>query len=186
MPSKTTLYPIMKTRHGSISKRFGMVSFVVTLALSLASSFASNSILLSVDMKGSHKPHSGKDSAEEHLRWLEISASSMSLTQPAQVTLEWYFFADDLKARKVVEHVKGSEVVEMQPGKAMEIKTKEVAFSYVREHAERVSSGRRASYKRVEATGTRYHGWGVRALMDGKVIAEAFSSRDIAKLVESP
>jgi hypothetical protein len=163
-----------------------MVSFVATLLFSLMSTFASNSILLSVDMKGSHKQHSGKDTAEEHIRWLEISASSMSLIQPAQVTLEWHFFADDLKADEVVEHVKGSEVIEMQPGKVVEIKTKETVFSYVRQHAERVSGGRRASYKRVEATGTRYHGWGVRALMDGKVIAEAFSSRDIAKLVESP
>lgn len=176
----------MKTRTHSISQRIRMVSMVAALAFSCVSVFASNSILLSVDMKGSHKPHSGKDSAEEHTRWLEISASSMSLTQPAQVTLEWHFFADDLKAHMVVEHVKGSEVIEMQPGKALEIKTKETAFSYVREHAERVSSGRRASYKRIEATGTRYHGWAVRALMDGKVVAECFSSRDIAKLVETP
>lgn len=176
----------MKTIHSQISHRLKIAGVAMMLVFSLVSAFASNSILLSVDMKGSHTPHSGKDSAEEHTRWLEISASSMSLTQPAQVTIEWHFFADDLKADEVVEHLKGSEVIELQPGKVVEIKTKETIFSYVRQHAERVSSGRRASYKRVEATGTRYHGWGVRALMDGKVIAEAFSSRDIAKLVESP
>lgn len=176
----------MKPKHNSLFQTLTAVLVVMVLALSIGTSFASNSITLSVDMKGSHKPHSGKDSAEEHTRWLEISASSMSLTQPSQVTIEWHFFADDLKTHKVVEHVKGSEVIEMQPGKALELKTKETAFSYVREHAERVNSGRRASYKRVEATGTRYHGWGVRALMDGKVVAESFSSRDIAKHMETP
>lgn len=149
--------------------------------LVIGSADAANSILLDVDMKGSHKPHSGKDSAEEHHRWLEISASSMSLEKPVQVTLEWHFFADDLSAGKVIEHSTGSDSIEMQPGRDVEIKTKEVVFSYVREHAERASSGRRVSYKRVEAAGSRYYGWGVRALIEGKVVAEAFSSREVER-----
>lgn len=175
----------MKTKHNPLLQTLGAFLAVMLLALSIGTSFASNSITLSVDMKGSHSPHSGKESAEEHIRWLEISASSMSLTQPAQVTFEWHFFADDLQADHVMEHAKGSEVIEMQPGKAVEITTKQAVFSYVRQHAERVSSGRRANFRRVEATGSRYHGWAVRALLDGKVLAEVFSSRDIAKLIES-
>ncbi len=175
----------MKSTYKPLLQSLSAVTFVLVLALGISTSFASNSIYLSVDMKGSHSPHSGKESAEAHTRWLEISASSMSLTGPAKVTFEWHFFADDLQADHVVEHAKGSEVIEMQPGKTVELKTKQAVFSYVRQHAERVSSGRRASYKRVEATGSRYHGWAVRALLDGKVVAEAFSSRDIAKLIES-
>lgn len=175
----------MKTKPNPLLQTLSTLLVVLALAFSITTSSASNSIILSVDMKGSHSPHSGKESAEVHTRWLEISASSMSLTQPAHVTLEWHFFADDLQSEHVVEHAKGSEVIEMQPGKAVEIKTKQAVFSYVRQHAERVSGGRRANYKRVEASGSRYHGWSVRALLDGKVVAEAFSSRDIAKLIES-
>lgn len=169
----------MKTRPHRIQAL--CTTALAAVFLAIGSADASNSILLDVDMKGSHKPHSGKDSAEEHHRWLEISASSMSLEKPVQVTLEWHFFADDLSAGKVIELSTGSDSIEMQPGRDAEVKTKEVVFSYVREHAERTSSGRRVSYKRVDASGSRYHGWGVRALIDGKVVAEAFSSRDIAQ-----
>jgi hypothetical protein len=173
----------MKTNIHCINSR---ILALASALLFMGYAHASNGILLDVDMKGCHKPHTGKDSAEEHRRWLEISAAAMSLTTPTQVTLEWHFFADDLSAKEVIEHAKGSEIIEMQPGKNTDITTKETVFSYTREHSERASSGRRVSYKRVEATGTRFHGWGVRALIDGKVVAEAFSSRDIAKHMEEP
>lgn len=141
---------------------------------------ASDNVTLQVDMKGSHKPHAGNDSSEEHHRWLEITASAMSLDQAKSVTIEWRFFADNLSTGKVVEHARGSEILELQPGRPASLRGKDTVFSYVRQHSERSGGGRRPIYKKVEASGFRYHGWGVTARVDGKVLGEAYSSRDIA------
>jgi hypothetical protein len=141
---------------------------------------ASDNVTLQVDMKGSHKPHAGNDSSEEHHRWLEITASAMSLDQAKPVTIEWCFFADNLSTGKVVEHARGSEILELQPGRPASLRGKDTVFSYVRQHSERSGGGRRPVYKKVEASGFRYHGWGVTARVDGKVLGEAYSSRDIA------
>ena len=160
-----------------------LATALVTLAVSAT---ASDNVSLQVDMKGLHMPHAGNDSSEEHHRWLEITAAAMSLDQPKSVTFEWCFFADDLSTGKVIEHARGSEVVELQPGRPVRLRGKDTVFSYVRQHSERNGGGRRPVYKKVEASGFRYHGWGVTARMGGKVLGEAYSSRDIAdKLKEN-
>jgi hypothetical protein len=156
-----------------------LLTALVTLTASAA--MASDNITLQVDMKGLHKPHAGNDSSEEHHRWLEVTASAMSLDQPKSVTLEWCFFADDLSTGKVVEHARGFESLEMQPGRPARLRGTDTVFSYVRQHSERSGGGRRPVYKKVEASGFRYHGWAVTAWVDGKVFGEAYSSRDIAE-----
>lgn len=165
----------MKTLPQSL--RILLTAFVTLVASTAA---ASDNVSLQVDMKGLHKPHAGNDSSEEHHRWLEITAAAMSLDQPKSVTLEWCFFADDLSTGKVVEHARGSEVLALQPGRPVRLRGKDTVFSYVRQHSVRSGSGRRPVYKKVEASGFRYHGWGVVARVDGKVLGEAYSSRDIA------
>ena len=163
-----------------------LLSMMTLLAAAMPSQ-ASDNVILQVQMKGKHTAHSGNDSAEKHQRWLEISASGMSMAAPRSVTIQWHFFADDLAADQVVDHAKGSETLNLQPGRPMEFKTQEVVFSYVREHAERSSSSRRrAVYKRVEATGKRYHGWAVQAVIDGRTVGEAYSSRDIESRMKTP
>lgn len=141
---------------------------------------ASDNVTLQVDMNGLHKPHAGNDSSEEHHRWLEITAAAMSLDQAKTVTIEWRFFADNLSTGKVVEHARGSEVLELQPGRPATLQGRDTVFAYVRQHSERSGGGRRPIYKKVEASGFRYHGWAVTARIDGKVLGEAYSSRDIA------
>ena len=165
----------MKTLPQSL--RILLTAFVTLVASTAA---ASDNVSLQVDMKGLHKPHAGNDSSEEHHRWLEITAAAMSLDQPKSVTLEWCFFADDLSTGKVVEHARGSEVLALQPGRPVRLRGKDTVFSYVRQHSERSGGGRRPVYKKVEASGFRYHGWGDVARVDGKVLGEAYSSRDIA------
>ena len=163
-----------------------LLFLMMTLLAAVIPSQASDNVILQVKMKGRHTAHSGNDSAEKHQRWLEISAAGMSMNEPRSVTIQWHLFADDLAADNVVEHAKGSETLNLQPGRPMELKTKEVVLAYVREHAERSSSGRRAVYKRIEATGNRYHGWAVQAVIDGKTVGEAYSSRDIESRMKNP
>ncbi len=172
----------MKTNSIVHSSTFNCLLLCVTWFTLVGSSYAGTWVSLRTDMKGNHTPHSGSSSKEVHQRWLEIELSAMGRDEAAQVRLRWSFFADDLDAEKPVEHAKGSELVELAPGKAVIVKTKEVTFEYTRQHSEKISGGRRPRYKNVKATGKRYHGWAVRAYIGDDLVGEAFSNRDIAKL----
>jgi hypothetical protein len=133
-------------------------------------------------MKGSHEAHSGTSAEEKHHRWLEIKVSGTGLKDSAQLRLEWTFFADDLSADKIVKQADGTETIELLAGKSGAVKTKEVIFDYTRQHSERIRGGRRPVFKKIDATGHRYHGWVVRAFIGSDLVGEASSSREIAKL----
>jgi hypothetical protein len=162
-----------------------LVTIILSLGLLVTSSSRGESwVQLNVDMKGSHDTHSGSSSKESHHRWLEIELSGMSLKETSAVQLKWTFFADDLDNDKVISKAGGTETVELAQGKAVTIKTKEIVFDYVRQHSEKSGSGRKSKYKLVKATGQRYHGWAVQAVVGDKVVGEAYSSRDIASLIQ--
>ncbi len=97
--------------------------------------------------------------------------------------LEWAFFGDNLDSDKVVKHGRGTETVEMEQSKKGDAKTKLVIFTYTPRHSVRTGNGKRARSKVVEATGVRYHAWGVRAVVDGKLAGEAYSTPSIQKLM---
>jgi hypothetical protein len=172
----------MKTSH-SIHRFAGALSFLALTTLSL-SSFAGSSVLLDVDMKGTHTPHSGSSSAEVHHRWLEITVTPMHLDQPISVDVEWTFFSKDLTAEEITTHVQKTETVQLTSGQPVHLRSADTIFSYVREHGERVSGSRKSRYKKVPASGDQYHGWAVRALIDGQVSAEAFSHPALAKKLQ--
>ena len=153
---------------------------LMPLVIATTRATASDNVTLQVNMKGTQKSHAASNTNEEHHRWLEITASGMSLDQAKTVTIEWRFFADDLSTGKVIEHASGSEALELQPGRPAKVQGKDTVFSYVRQHSERSGGGRRPVYKKVDAAGFRYHGWAVTARVDGKTLGEAYSNRDIA------
>jgi hypothetical protein len=153
------------------------------LFLFISPCFAGTWVPLQVDMKGSHEAHSGTSAEEKHHRWLEIKVSGTGLKDSAQLRLEWTFFADDLSADKIVKQADGTETIELLAGKSGAVKTKEVIFDYTRQHSERIRGGRRPVFKKIDATGHRYHGWVVRAFIGNEKVGEASSSRDVAQLV---
>jgi hypothetical protein len=120
---------------------------------------------------------------EKHHRWLEIKVIGTGLKDSTQLRLEWTFFADDLTENKIIKQADGTEMIDLLPGKTGSVKSKEVAFDYTRQHSERIRGGRRPVFKKIDATGHRYHGWVVRAFTGDEKVGEVFSSRDIAKLV---
>lgn len=142
--------------------------------------FADNSVKLQVTLKGEHKDPA-KSVAEVNQRWLEIAATAFHLEKPAEVRLEWSLYGDNLDSDNVVKHGEGTESVMLEQSKKADVKTKAVTFNFTPRHSERSGSGRRARFKTVEATGTRYHGWGVRAFVDGKLAGEAYSTPDIQR-----
>ena len=152
------------------------------LLLFISHCFAGTWVPLQVDMKGTHEAHSGTSAEEKHHRWLEIKVSGTGLKDSAQLRLEWTFFADDLDADEIIKQADGIEMIDLLPGKSGGIKTKEVIFDYTRQHSERIRGGSRPVFKKIDATGHRYHGWVVRAFIGDEKVVEASSSRDLAKL----
>lgn len=144
---------------------------------------ADNSIKLQVSAKSEHNDPKGNNPQEVQSRWLEISATAFHLEKPATVRLEWAFFGDNLNSNKVIKHGSGTENVELAQSKMADVKTKSVNFTYTPRHSERTGRGKRARSKVVEATGVRYHAWGVRAFVDGKLAGETYSSPSIQKLM---
>ena len=156
---------------------------VCILLTTTGAALADNVIKLQVAAKSEHNDPKGKDPQEVQSRWLEISATAFHLEKPAAVRLEWAFFGDNLDSDKVVKHGSGTENVELAQSKKADVKTKSVNFTFTPRHSVRTGSGKRARVKVIEATGVRYHAWGVRAFVDGKLAGEAYSSPSIQKLM---
>jgi len=162
-----------------------MAVVTATLITFAFSAHADNSLLLDVNLKGKHTPHSGSSNAEVHHRWLEITVTPLRLSQPTSVDVEWTLFADDLASDQVVTFGQKIQALQMLPGQPVTMQSADTVFSYVREHGERVSGSRKAKYKKVEATGKQFHGWAVRAFIDGKAVAESYSHPSLARQFQS-
>ena len=156
---------------------------VCILLTTTGAALADNSIKLQVAAKSEHNDPKGNNPQEVQSRWLEISATGFHLEKPAAVKLEWAFFGDNLDTDKVIKHGSGTETVELAQSKKADAKTKPVNFTFTPRHTVRTGSGKRARSKVIEATGVRYHAWGVRAFVDGKLAGEAYSSPSIQKLM---
>ncbi|MBE2281958.1 MAG: hypothetical protein IAE77_00705 [Prosthecobacter sp.] len=156
---------------------------ICILLATTGAALADNSIKLQVAPKSEHNDPKGNNPQEVQNRWLEISATAFHLEKPAAVRLEWAFFGDNLDTDKVVKHGSGTETVELAQSKQAVAKTKPVNFTFTPRHSVRTGSGKRARSKVIEATGVRYHAWGVRAFVDGKLAGEAYSSPSIQKLM---
>lgn len=172
------------TKRRRTSLRRISAHIVCILLTTTGAALADNSIKLQVAPKSEHNDPKGNNPQEVQNRWLEISATAFHLEKPAAVRLEWAFFGDNLDTDKVVKHGSGTETVELAQSKQAVAKTKPVNFTFTPRHSVRTGSGKRARSKVIEATGVRYHAWGVRAFVDGKLAGEAYSSPSIKKLME--
>ena len=118
-------------------------------------------------------------------RWLEISTTVFHLEKPAAVKVEWALYGDNLDSGELVKQGIDSEIVSLKQGQRAKIKSRPVSFTFTPRHSVRTGKGKRSRSRTVEATGTRYHGWGVRAFVDGKLAGEAYSLPSIKKLIEN-
>jgi len=176
-----TQRPSTQSRRSSLRRISAHI--VCILLTTTGAALADNSIKLQVAAKSEHNDPKGNNPQEVQSRWLEISATAFHLEKPAAVRLEWAFFGVNLDTDKVVKHGNGTETVELAQSKKADAKSKPVNFTYTPRHSVRTGSGKRARSKVVEATGVRYHAWGVRAFVDGKLAGEAYSTPNIQKLM---
>ncbi len=162
-----------------------ITKIVSLLLITAGTSLADNSIKLEVAAKSQHDDPKGNNPQEVQKRWLEISATVFHLEKPAAVKVEWAFYGDNLDSGQIVKHAGGSDIVNLNQGKSAVINSKPVSFAFTPRHSVRTGKGKRSRSRTVEATGTRYHGWGVRAYVDGKLAGEAYSLPSIKKLIEN-
>lgn len=116
---------------------------------------------------------------KKHLE-IDISGGANFL---GDVKVTCTFFADDLSAGKVVNLKSNDLKTELVAGKSTRLISPEVSFNFTPQHSEKSGSGRRAKYKRIEATGNRYHGWAVQVFRGSDFVGEAYSNNDIKKLL---
>ncbi|GEP44434.1 hypothetical protein [Brevifollis gellanilyticus] len=168
--------------HRTIRIRQAFTHIIGLLLITVGSVLANDVIRLQVSDKSEHDdPKGPRNPQEVQKRWLEIAATASRIDNPTAVRLEWAFYGDNLDSEQVTKHGGGTEIVELVQGKKANVKTKPLIFSFAPRHSVSTGTGRRARAKVVEATGMRYHGWGVRAFVNDKLAGEAYSSPDIQK-----
>lgn len=121
--------------------------------------------------------------AEVVKKHLEIELRG-SATLQGEVKVTCTFFADDLAADKIVALKANDLKAGLEAGKSTRIISPAVTFNFTPQHSEKSGSGKRARYKRIEATGNRYHGWAIRVFRGDELVGEAYSIPSIKKLLE--
>ena len=107
--------------------------------------------------------------------WLKVRITNYTSTKLEGVTLKWSLYAANLRRGAdtiAVEKSGEMKITVDSNGRFLDVETPKVAFEYVRTHSER--SGRR-SYKLVEESGKKYHGFHVQVLNGTEVLGEAVS-----------
>ncbi|HWB61843.1 MAG TPA: hypothetical protein VG733_20340 [Chthoniobacteraceae bacterium] len=135
----------------------------------------------------------GSSATMKHSTRLEIKVSSINRT-PADIQVEWYFFAKDVKNYHTVkEYVidSGNKAMTLKPSDSetfeevsKEVETKRVS-SFTTTTSNPGSTTAQTSYSSYDAQGgTTISGWVVRVLYNGQVIAargSEFKYEDAAK-----
>lgn len=167
-----------------------LLSFASLLFLTTTTFAATPKIQLQVHIESEHGSKSSSDPksiAESRARWLIVRVTNPSPLKMEGLTLKWTFYAHDLKRGhdEVVVQKSGSENFGIEPsGHSTDVTTPKVMFEWTPQHSERSGSGRRMSYKKVDETGHRYHGYTVQVLQGDAVLGEASNDPKLLKASE--
>jgi len=147
----------------------------ILCSLLFASAASAGSVTLAVKPEVQQK--SSDITKEEYVttHWLRVRITNYSPVKLEGVTLKWALYAANLRrgADTISVEKSGEMKITVDPsGRYLDIETPKVAFDYVRTHSER--SGRR-SYKLVEESGKKYHGFHVQVVSGNDVLGEAIS-----------
>ncbi len=158
-----------------------LLAFIVGFGAALYAQ-PSNHVSVTATVKTEHNDPKGSI-AEVVKKHLEIELRG-SATLQGEVKVTCTFFADDLAGDKIVALKANDLKAGLEAGKSTRIISPDVTFNFTPQHSEKSGSGKRAKYKRVEATGSRYHGWAIRVFRGDELVGEAYSIPSIKKLLE--
>lgn len=176
----------MTAQHPHLMKT--LLSFV-SLLLSTSAAFAGPAkIFLQIHVENERVGKSDPKSPDEsRARWLVVRVTNPSPVNMEGLSLKWRFYADDLKrgTDSIVLEKSGDELFAVEAsGRFTDVTTPKVTFEWTPQHSVRSGSGRRVSYKKVDETGHRYHGYAVQVFQAGVVIGEASNDPKLLKASE--
>ena len=168
------LHPLMKTL---------CPLFAVLFLSSLVSAALTPSISVRAIVKSDHESSKGKSAEEAMTKSLEISIRG-SHEVNGSVDVVCTFYAHDLDSGDEMVEERQQLKATLEAGQEAVLSSKAVTFKHTPEHAEKKSSSgngsglrpggkNRSTYRKVAATGHRYHGWAVRVYQQGTLVGEA-------------
>lgn len=157
-------------------KCFFLILSLFTLALHAKAGTPKVSIKVQVQSERQDKERGSPDESRSYN--LAVCVTNSGPLKLEGLTLKWSLYADDLKrgTDTVVLEKSGEQTLNVEAsGRSTEVNTQKVVFNWTPQHSERTGSGRRTSFKKVDETGHRYHGYSVQVLQNGEVIGETYS-----------
>lgn len=158
------------------------VFILLTAASPVLPAQTANLVSVTATVKTEHNDPKGSI-AEVVKKHLEIELRGSAKLQ-GEVKVTCTFFADDLAGDKIVALKANDLKAGLEAGKSTRIASPDVTFNFTPQHSEKSGSGKRTRYKRIEATGNRYHGWAIRVFRGDQLVGEAYSIPSIKKLLE--
>jgi hypothetical protein len=146
---------------------------------------ALDKVALAVQVRTEGNAVSSGKPKDEQARSLEIQISNRTREDLGALTVTWKMFGFDLEDDEVVLEESGKLSTDLKAAATAALQSKTVKFDSTRAHGKRTTAWKKkappktVNYKRVEATGTRYAGWGVEVRRSGELIGEAFSRPDL-------
>ena len=147
----------------------------ILCSLLFASIASAGSVSVAVKPDSEKKPGDKTKPDVTRAVWLNVHVTNSTGAKLDGVTLKWVLYAATLKrgADSISIEKSGEMKITVDAnGRYLDVETPKVAFEYVRTHSER--SGRR-SYKMVEESGKKYHGFHVQVINGTTVLGEAVS-----------
>ena len=150
------------------------ISLSILFSLLLASVASAGSVQLLVKQETEKKQADKTKPEITRTNWLNVRITNTTGTKLDGVTLKWSLYSAALRrgADTVAVEKSGELKITVDAnGRYADVTTPKVAFLYTPEYTQR--SGR--SYKTVEASGKKYHGYHVQVVSGDTVLGEVFS-----------
>jgi len=126
----------------------------------------------------------GKTPEKTETKALAIQVRNGSAAAQENLTLKWTLFASRLQkgANDTVVQKEGSSSLSLAAGSQTSLETPGVAYTWTPQHSERIGSGRRARFKRIEESGHRYHGYRIQVFdSEGRLLGQTASTPALLK-----
>lgn len=170
----------------SMKQFFLALFFVVSAALT---SFAQISpIRMDVLQKQKTESKGAGKASKTQIRSLEISLQNLSRQEHPNLQVHYWFFAKGIKDGDIDVFKKGERKASLAAGEKQVIESEQVNSSYTEDHFAMEKgkgkggggkSGSSSRAKKVEGSGDRIVGYGVRVMDGDKVLTEFFSPQGL-------
>ena len=162
-------------------------AFVLFLFLPVIAFAEISPVRMDVVQKQKTDSHGKSNESKKQIRSLEITLQNLSRQNHDGLEVKYWFFSKGVKDGDTSVFKQGERKVSLAAGQKQVVESEEVSSSFTEDHykVENKKGGGRNSksngqkISRVEGTGERIVGYGVRVMLDGKVVAETFSPQGL-------